>query len=469
MIEGWIGEEKFQQALTQYFHKHRWGNAEADDLWAAFAQTGDPALVETLRRFIEQPGLPALSFTPVKGNRLKISQKRYRTVTGGKAADQTWHVPVVIRFGSGGSTGSGGSGGGEQKGRFLLTGTEQVFDVPGLDDAAWIYPNSGESSYYNWTMPGEHSARLAQHAGAALSLTERLGFLQATALSVESGETSAADALRVAQAFLTDPETQVRQAAAASIASACETYLAADDRSLAAQALRRILRPVLDAIGRERKNDEPRTIDPLRASLLSALGTHGQDPEIIQYCQTEANRQLKDPRSLDAGIAQTVLDVASWNGDEEWARQLKQAFEKAEAPDVRARFLTALSKFQNPDLARSAMDYSLTDPVKPTEVQAVQGNTSDLAGVRLEWLMKNYDAVKSKVPEDTLPFWTAILSGAEPDVLEKGRAFFLDPTRRNRLTEVEVTKLVEASDLRYELRARNRAGVKKLFHELLSK
>jgi aminopeptidase N len=89
MIEGWIGEEKFRQALAGYFRKHRWGNAEADDLWAAFAQTGDLALVEALRRFIEQPGLPALSFTPMEGNRLKISQKRYRTITGSKASDQS--------------------------------------------------------------------------------------------------------------------------------------------------------------------------------------------------------------------------------------------------------------------------------------------------------------------------------------------------------------------------------------------
>ncbi|HOB32180.1 MAG TPA: M1 family aminopeptidase [Verrucomicrobiota bacterium] len=197
MIEGWIGEEKFRQALARYFQKHRWGNAQADDLWAAFAATGDTALVEALRRFIEQPGLPALTFTPLEGNRLRISQKRYRTVTGGNATDQTWHVPVVIRFGNGDR---------EQTARFFLTEKEQVFDAPGLDNAAWIYPNSGESGYYNWTLPAEHSARLAQHAASALSLTERLGLLEATALSVESGDTSAADALRVALSFLQDPE-----------------------------------------------------------------------------------------------------------------------------------------------------------------------------------------------------------------------------------------------------------------------
>jgi hypothetical protein len=71
-----------------------------------------------------------------------------------------------------------------------------------------------------------------------------------------------------------------------------------------------------------------------------------------------------------------------------------------------------------------------------------------------DWIVERYDGIKTRVPEDQLPFLTWGLVGADPALIERARSFFLDPSRKTRLTEIEFQKVTEWVAIRAVLRER---------------
>ena len=59
MFEQWLGPEKFREGVRRYMAKFAWGNATAEDFFAALAAT-DGALVPAFQGFVERAGVPLL-------------------------------------------------------------------------------------------------------------------------------------------------------------------------------------------------------------------------------------------------------------------------------------------------------------------------------------------------------------------------------------------------------------------------
>jgi hypothetical protein len=187
-----------------------------------------------------------------------------------------------------------------------------------------------------------------------------------------------------------------------------------------------------------------------------ALGMRANDPEVLAFSRELAERQLSDPRSVDAGIADAVLRVASWNGDRQWASRLQTAFATATQPDVRSRFRRSLTHFRDPAVARAGFDYLLTDAVRPSEVllRRRENIEPEHAPVMFQWIVDNYAALQKKLPEDMLPSLARYLEPGDEALLARGREFFLSPQRRTPLTEVHFRTAAETVELRAALRER---------------
>ncbi len=452
MIEAWIGEANFRAALRRYFVRHHWGNTRAEDLWAAFAEAGDDSLPETVRRYVEQPGIPELRIQRLPGDRLEVRQRRYRSLTAKGVTEQLWQVPIVLRYGTKSD---------HRTARLLLKQEHDVFSVPGLDQAVWIHPNAGESGHYLWSLPRELTSVLAKPEIARLSLAERGGLFQGADLQSMSGNLGADQLLEFALNFANDPEPDIKNAVAGTVSSLAG-IVPTNDRPAYATLIRRTLRPMLDEIGFQARPDEGIERQELRGMLFANLGFEVEDPHVIAFCREAAARQFIDPRGVSAEIASTTLAVANWHGDAAWATQARAAFEKATAPDVRARLAGTLTGFRDPALVRAGLDYALTEAVKPAEFRGLLNpGREETTAVFFDWLVQNYDSVKRKVPEQYLPFLTHILFGGDAELLARGRAFFLDPARKDALTEQHLTQVADLVELMVALRERHGPGLSK--------
>jgi puromycin-sensitive aminopeptidase len=197
--------------------------------------------------------------------------------------------------------------------------------------------------------------------------------------------------------------------------------------------VRRTLSPALERVGYERKPGEDETVSTMRGELLRWLATRGQDEKVLAFAEDAARRYLADSTSVDPGIADAVVSLAAKKGDAALFTDYQRRLEATEVPAIRRRFLGALGAFEDTALTSRALEYSLSDKVRPTETFEIlrgMGQRNEAAAARIfRWMMANYDRIASRVPPPALRFLPMFANGCNAERLAAATAFFGDPKR----------------------------------------
>jgi hypothetical protein len=197
--------------------------------------------------------------------------------------------------------------------------------------------------------------------------------------------------------------------------------------------VRRTLSPALERVGYEKKPGEDETVSTMRGDLLRWLANRGQDQKVLAFAQDAAKRYLADSTSVDPGIADAVVSLAAKKGDAALFTDYQRRLEATEVPAIRRRFLGALGAFEDTALTSRALEYSLSDKVRPTETFEIlrgMGQRNEAAAARIfRWMMANYDLLASRVPPPALRFLPLFANGCNAERLAAATAFFGDPKR----------------------------------------
>ena len=121
--------------------------------------------------------------------------------------------------------------------------------------------------------------------------------------------------LDVASAFATDTSSAVVDTIAGRLAVIAEDLVSAADQPAYQSWIRSHFGKQLNALGLPgdvKDNDETQM---RRATLLTLVGITGNDPDVQKRSRELAEQYLKDPGSLPATLAPTVLTVAAMGGD----------------------------------------------------------------------------------------------------------------------------------------------------------
>ena len=167
---------------------------------------------------------------------------------------------------------------------------------------------------------------------------------------------------------------------------------------------------------------------------------------MLAYGRSLAASFLQDPASVDPNLASVGLELSAVEGDRALFEKYKKRFETAATPAERARFLSALGRFRDPQIVASALDYALEGPLRPQEILMIpQGIASDprYQDQVFDWVTGHYEAIRARRPARSLIYLPFFASGCSTDRLKKAQAFFSEPSRRQPGIEVELKKLEE--------------------------
>jgi aminopeptidase N len=350
---------------------------------------------------------------------VRLTQSR-ATPWGVSQPAERWDVPVTLKWSDGKTV---------RTQRVLLTDESMVVKLPATP--SWVMPNGEGHGYYGWSVPEEWLTTLAEQAGSVLDPDERVAFVGNLSLLMTMGEIRGDTYLRSLSNFGRDTESQVVSSAIDELNGVRGAFVPDSLRGLFAVYVRRTLSPALERIGFERKPGEDETVSAMRGDLLRWLANSGQDEKAMAFAKSAAARYLADSASVDPGIADAVVQLAARHGDAALFSEFVRRLEATDVPAIRRRFLGALGAFQDTVLEVRALEYALSDKVRPTEFFVVvqgMGRSDEASGAWLfRWILAHYDRVAARIPPPALRFMPLMASGCSAERLAAAKAFFSEP------------------------------------------
>lgn len=450
MVERWIGEVAFQEAMWDYLAAHEFGNARANDLWGALAETSGMDVRSVLSSYLDQSGFPIIE-AAMEGEQLVLQQRRFLNA-GVEAENRLWTTPISLKY----------SRGGEIKSR------EVVLGAPGMEveigpDVEWLYPDAEARGYYRWNLPAEHLKRLAENAGAVLSDRERIGLLANLSALLDAGAISGGDFLAAVAGLASDPVPEVVDAVIGQLDKVREQMLREADRPAFRAFVREALEPTLGRVGLEPRPGEPPEVTKLRPELIRWVGGVAGDASVIGHAQAFAREYFESGLQTDPRLAGALLRVAAGIGDETLFEQVRIGYENSALPDERSQLLATLGSFRDPALREKALDYTLTDAVTPPDMLLVYVYArEDPAATEqvLAWTMDRYPQLAAKAPPFRVPQIPRYLpTDCQPENLERIKTFFSRDSRKVEGTERSLLHLEDAVMDCHRLRERTAADV----------
>ncbi len=313
MEDAYFGADAFRPALGRYVARYADGAADSLEFFEAIGEaSGEPALTESFRSFVEQPGVPQVSVrlrcARDASPRIELTQQRYLPL--GSPADpssdqQRWVIPMCLAYGD-------EAGGGRQRACTLLREREAELTLDGAVGTcpAWVHPNADGAGYYRYSLSADGWQALLA-AMDSLPPTEAITVIDSAMAAFEAGTLPAATLLQVIEAAAAAEHRLVVTAPLRALSRYAATVLDED----AARDLMRwagdVYRPRLAALAWARSEEE----QLLRTALASFLALEARDPALRRQLASDAAAFIglgreRDPGALDADRYDMALTVA---------------------------------------------------------------------------------------------------------------------------------------------------------------
>jgi hypothetical protein len=224
MFETFLGAGQFAKGVNLHLQRYRHGNATAEDFFRSLAEAaGNSGVVDALRTFTDQTGVPLLTVTE-NARDIALSQARYRPLgVAPPAKAQIWQIPVCLARGASPVCS-------------LLQGASAT--IPAFAGKKALMPNAGGAGYYRFRLNDAGWDRLIAEAGV-LPGREALAFADSLWADFAAGTGTFQRVIAAARGLSVNPERLAALELSFRLADLAKTTLTADQQPqyLAADAL----------------------------------------------------------------------------------------------------------------------------------------------------------------------------------------------------------------------------------------
>jgi puromycin-sensitive aminopeptidase len=414
MIEQFIGEDAFRAGVGNYLRRHAYGNTVTADLWAGLDEASEYPVGEIMNPWIHQRGFPQVEVSKTTSG-LRFQQRRFFYLPD--ETDSTlWKVPIQVR---------GLRSGTEFWEKTLLSEVEATIEV---GEVTLAVANAGGHGFYRVLYSPELIEEIVAHLPELEDL-ERFTIIDDAAAFVDSGQLSAADWMRLAEAYRGETEQAIWGSLLGGAAE-IEHHLVEEETRPAFQAwVEKLVGPAFRKLGWKAQPGESDLTRRLRGQLASALGRLAHDPDVIERCASLADQVLSDSRSIDPELAQAALLVTAHHGGEVQYHRFLEEYPKTRAPHEQQRLLLALAAFDHPVLVAETVDASLDGRIRTQDSAWVIGATlrnrinGPLAWKRLRNRWDNFVKLPTMTQRRAIE---GIKSLSRPEVAAEVEAFFAE-------------------------------------------
>ena len=441
MFEQYIGPEPFRTGIRNYLLAHARGNATSADLIGAVAAQGDDpqAIAQAFFSFIDQPGVPFVSVDlDCSGAKpaLVLSQQRYLPIGSTASGSGQWGIPLVVRYGDGGTIRSE---------KMLFTGKQGRMV---LEDAtgcpAWVMPNAHGNGYYRFSLAPALQDALGA-AFAKLDEREQRVYADSVTAAYGAGTLTPSQLLAALPKFAAAPVRQTVTAGMYSTEWMAEHLLddeAARDAFHAKVA--DIYRPRLQQLGpdpREGESDDDRL---LRSTLTGFFAETLEDPAVRARMDRAGRAVLGldgdgalHPDAAAQDIRGVALAVAVQEGGKAAFDAAERHFRASRDAVLRSQLLSAMGSTQDPALNARMRELAFEDGLlRRNEMFPAVGGQAGEEATRpalRAWIDEHFDALEARLS----PAGAAIVSLYAAGMCSDAEADALEAKFAARMADVE--------------------------------
>lgn len=416
-LEQFIGEDTFRDGIRAYLKKHAYGNAETTDLWDAIdAVCGFPVRL-IMNTWVFQPGYPVISASQdALDGCVTLSQAPFKFLSEAVDASQTWLVPVHLRF---------KTADGVDTKWVLLDGREKTIYLG--EDLDWVVVNAGGHGFYRTRYSPELAAKLTSNVSENLTAIERFNLVNDAWACVQAGLQTAEEYLEIVELFSSETDPNVWAILHSSMARLYE-LLPERNRSLFAKVVRRLAVPQYTRLGWETKPGESAQDQQVRGTVISMLGTIGNDASIAAKAKELFARYKTDRSAVASDVVPAMISLVAFSGGAAEYDELFKLFETTQNPQEKVRFLGALASFRDVALLEKTLNSTITSTVRtqdaPSLLVRLLGNFR-IATKTWEFIKSNWDYMVANYPETGLISMTSGVTALDRPELEADvREFF---------------------------------------------
>lgn len=408
MLEQYLGADVFRKGVSLYLKKHEYANAETTDLWDGIEEASKQPVRQMMDTWIFNPGYPLISVAPSAGG-VTLSQQRFFYLPEGADTKQLFHVPIMLKAKT-------------DKGivtkKFIMDKDKMSLELEGKID--WLVVNEGGHGFYRVAYAPELLVKLTENL-KDLSAIERFNLVNDTWASVLAGHTKASDYLKMIKLFVEEEDKNVWAIIIASLSHISRVIEPQARPKLQAFVVKQFT-PIMKKLGWSSKPTDNELSGQLRGMVINALGTIGNDKEIQREAANVYDKYKKDRTSVDANVAQAVVYVLAYSGDQSRYDEFTQEFKQAATPQDEVRFLFALADFQKPESAKATMEKTVNGEVRtqnaPYLMQRILGNVVARQEA-WDFFQKNWDKFIEQYPQNTIPRMSEGVTYLVDPVIEK--------------------------------------------------
>ncbi len=453
MVEAWIGPEKFRDGVVDYIKKNEWGNATCDDFFAALSGKADIDIGELMAPYLFKGGVPLVGFEQTDDHTVKLTRSRFTNIGDEYEEKRTWPVLMQLRYSDGAQV---------YTTQVLLDQDEMSVDLPAEGKVLWIVPNAEATGYYRWNLPPEMLIEMAAQSGEILSTVERVHFLHNLSALFDAGMLDGGKYLTILSEFTQDPDPQVLSSAIGGLGRMYELFIRENNADAYAPVMRKLLMPALDRIGLDVAEGETPAVTDLRTTLLGWLSDEGQELNLRNHMQQMAQSYVETGDKKDPQTLSTAIAISARYGDAALFAQYQKLFEDAKMPADRRMYLSSLGRFRSDSLIKVALEYSLTDAMRPQELLRIPwgiSNNPEYEEFMFNWVLENYDTLCDGMPSRFQTGLVGFAGGRSMERVERAHEFFMDSTRFVSGITERLAQVKADVKLRLTLIERNKATV----------
>ncbi len=357
MLEQYLGTERFREGVRRYLAAHRYGNTETTDLWDAIEEVAEGLPIRALMdSWIFQGGHPLVTASAV-GSEVVLTQEPFAYLpaanrpagAGPSAIGSDWLVPVAMQR-------RGDTDHSAYPPHHYELLREQPIRVPlgkGL-----VVVNAGGNGVYRLRY-GEELLDAVLTGFDRLEPLERFRLVADTWACALAGSTPLEQFLALVRRLEGEKDPTVWTMVAGAL-GLLDFAVAETDRGALEAFIQSLLRPELERVGWDRREDDDSEAARRRAVLIATLGTIGGDASVRAESRDRFDA-LEAGASLDADTTSAILRVVATTAGRLEYGALLAHFRSPSQPIEEQRYLDSLSYLRDLDLVAETCELCLTE------------------------------------------------------------------------------------------------------------